>query len=172
MHHDMLGKTDHSNNFTNCDIVRNSNCFIDENRWACFPLMKICDHGSSYEFMVIQQKKNGDAIARYRWSQSVSPYDATFSTTTHANIIAIENIPDNYGGMYPGTYNNSWFFNNSVNGNWFGCGFVDGEYDGGQLPGYAGASIKGTQDVFIRVYSNTFSERNGGVISTTEIKCI
>lgn len=109
MHHDLQGINNEDAWFTVGGVaVRNSNIYIDENRWACFPLINTCDHGDNYELMVIEQEGDqGSKFIRHRWIQTVNPYEATFSTTLHADITAVENIGGGYGGMYPGGENNA-----------------------------------------------------------------
>ena len=170
-HHDMTGSLDDVANhkFTSGDAVRNTNIYLDENRWCCFPLIKTCDHGDNYEFMVIHQNNNNKALEQVRWSQTTSPYDSTFATTTHANITPIENVGSSYGGMYPGGNNNAWYFNNSINGNWYGCGCCYSDWSSGAVPSYNGVTVKYIQDVFIRIYSTNYSERKGDIIIAKEI---
>lgn len=173
MHHDLKGTQNANVRFTSGANVRNSNVYLDENRWSCFPLIKTCDHGTNFELMVVEQEgEESSAFVRHRWIQTVNPYEATYATTTHANITAIENISSSYGGMYPGAENNAWFFNDSVNGDWFGCGLISGGWDNGYVPSYNGSTVKYIQNVYIRVYSANYSERKGGIISAKELKCI
>ena len=173
MHHDLKGTQNANVRFTSGANVRNSNVYLDENRWSCFPLIKTCDHGTNFELMVVEQEgEESSAFVRHRWIQTVNPYEATYATTTHANITAIENISSSYGGMYPGAENNAWFFNNSVNGNWFGCGLISDGWANGYVPSYNGSTVKYIQNVYIRVYSVNYSERKGGIISAKELKCI
>lgn len=79
--------------------------------------------------------------------------------------------------MYPGGENNVWYFNNSVNGNWFGCGLVYSNWGGGYMPAYNGSTVKYIQNVYIRVYSTRYSERKAtffesksGLVIAKEIK--
>lgn len=132
--------------------IRNTFVYESQDVWSACCLMKNVNHGTNYEFLVTQSA-NGGNKTRCRWIQSVSPYEGTFATTTHANITAVENIGASYGGMYAWSENNAWCFNNGNNGNWFGCGNRTNWTDTQMIPGYNGMNVTGEQDLYIRVYS-------------------
>lgn len=132
--------------------IRNTFVYESPDVWSACCLMKNVNHGENYEFLVTQSA-NGGNKTRYRWVQSVNPYDGTFSTTTHDNITAVENISSSWGGMYAFGDNNAWCFNNGVNNNWFGCGNRSNWTDTQMIPGYNGFNVTGEQDLYIRVYN-------------------
>lgn len=134
--------------------IRNTFVYESPDVWSACCLMKTINHGNDYEFLVTQST-NGGSKTRYRWKQTVNPYEGTFATTTHTNITTIENIGSSYGGMYVWSENNAWCFNNGNNGNWFGCGNRS-NWDSSSnlmLPGYNGMNVTGEQDLYIRVYN-------------------
>lgn len=132
--------------------IRNTFVYESQDVWSACCLMKNVNHGTNYEFLVTQSA-NGGNKTRCRWIQSVSPYEGTFATTTHANITAVENIGASYGGMYAWSENNAWCFNNGNNGNWHGCGNRTNWTDTQMIPGYNGMNVTGEQDLYIRVYN-------------------
>ena len=167
-HQDLLNSNTELNKFPSISNCQSSCVFINDNCWSQYPRIKTCDHGTDYEFLVMHQEQSG-SFTKCRWIQTVSPYDATFATTGHSNITVVENINASWGGMFPGSHKNAWFFNNSVDGNWFGSCMGQGcsHYNG--IPSYNGTVILGIQDVYIRVYSATYSEQKSGMILTKEI---
>lgn len=171
-HQDLNGNVNGDNLFDSGYAVRNCSYSINENCWCNYPVIKTCNHGTNYEFLVIQQEGNSKALTRHRWIQTTSPYDSTYSNTLNANITTVSNIGSSYGGMYVGGENNAWYFNNGVDGNWYGCCLIAGNSWNSGIPGYNGVACKYIQDVYIRVYSTIYSERKNDIISTKEIKCI
>lgn len=166
-HHDVASGT----RFSSASDVINKACYISDDAWSCFPVMEQCDHGDSYEFLVVQQASPTGGVACYRWKQSVSPMSATYDQTTYANITPVENVSSPMGGMYATpSYGSAFTFNNGTNGNWYGCGNINAYYGG--LPGYNWVTVKGIQDVFIRVYSGRFREFKTGVSASSSINCI
>lgn len=68
MHQDLQGLTDGSTWFSvGGAAVRNSNVYLNENLWSCFPLINTCDHGDSYEILVVEQEGGeGSKFVRHR----------------------------------------------------------------------------------------------------------
>jgi hypothetical protein len=133
--------------------ARNTHLFVNNTCWCNTLLLKDCDHGDNYEFLVTQQETTAmDTTKRYRWIQDVNPYNASYVLTTHDKITPIENIGDGYGGMYLGGDNNARYFNMGDGGWWYGFGYFGSGWSNG-VPGYDRATCYGLQAVYIRVYS-------------------
>lgn len=172
-HHDMEDGT--GKRFSSQTAVGTTMYYDSPKVWSCFPLINSSNinHGNGYEFLVIESTYTYTAPKRYRWKQSVNPYNATFNDTTYANITPIENIVSPYGGMYyTPTYGCAFCFNNSTNGNWFGCGNVTA-YQGGGCPGRDNTTRYNIQDVYMRIYNpQQLRQFKNGLLSANEIKCI
>ena len=73
------------------------------------------------------------------------------------NVVAIENMNPNYGGLYKLNSNSCLVQANNVSGNWYGaCGSYNSYGIG--IPDANGGSLAGIKDLYIRKYTADSSE--------------
>lgn len=181
MHHDTKKAT---NLFSSGDAALTKSVFKNSDCWCDFPLInEIGLYDSKYEFFLVQEKYNGK-FTRYRWSQTVNPFDATFDNTKYnsSGITQIENMPSTYGGMYKSTSEKTFFnMNNNASSNWYGAigcytawsQTISGTSYAG-IPGFAdsdSAIAAGVVDLWMRIDPDNarYRELRGGVILTNQI---
>lgn len=165
-HHDNKGGTvlfASSDAFETKFVYKNSNC------WSAFHLIKQYGlYNSKYEFMALEQLGTGSEHILRRWSQTVSPFTATYNDVKpgSSNVTHISNMPTMNGGMYK--INSSTYFciTNASNGNWYGA-FGSWTKHGSGIPTFNNSSTAGTFDLYVRVspaVAQKYREFKGGIL--------
>ena len=144
-------------------VYKNSNC------WSAFHLIK--QHGlynNKYEFMALEQLGTGSEHILRRWSQTVSPFTATYNDVKpgSSNVTHISNMPSMNGGMYKLNSNTYFCITNASNGNWYGA-FGSWNKHGSGIPTFNNSSTAGTFDLYVRVspaVAQKYREFKGGIL--------
>ena len=155
--------------FSSSDPFETKFVYKNENCWAAFHLIK--QHGlynSKYEFMALEQLGTGSEHILRRWSQTVSPFTATYNDVKpgSSKVTHISNMPSLNGGMYK--LNSSTYFcvTNASNGNWYGA-FGSWTKHGSGIPTFNNSSTAGTFDLYVRVspdVAQKYREFKGGIL--------
>jgi hypothetical protein len=118
--------------------------------------------------MALEQLGTGSEHILRRWSQTVSPFTATYNDVKpgSSKVTHISNMPSMNGGMYK--LNSSTYFcvTNASNGNWFGA-FGAWSKHGSGIPTFNNSSTAGTFDLYVRVSPavvQKYREFKGGIL--------
>lgn len=128
--------------------------YLDENRWFYASIVNAITN-NKYEFMIKQKTTSSATEAKYRWIQTVNPFNAVFEDVDAADVTKITTSGYSNNASYGGIYklNSSSYFvaNNSNKSNWF-CALGSWSVWNNGIPGYAGAAItSGYLDLYLRI---------------------
>ena len=132
--------------------------YTDVDRWWAMPVVNLITNGK-YEFMIKSMYTTGSTEYKFRWIQTVNPYNAVFADVSSANVTKITTSgysSYSWGGLYK--FNSSTYFctNNGTNGNWWGAVGAWNSHQGG-IPGWISVITTGYQDVYLRVDNQSAS---------------
>jgi hypothetical protein len=134
--------------------------------------------------MAWEQSRNTDNFVIRRWSQTVSPYDATWDNTKpgQTTVTHIENMPSDKGGLYRYKNSNSssssafMVISNSSKSNWYGAFGSTSSWSSGGIAGIPGFSdvVAGDFDLFVRIdpSNEKYREYKQGIVMPNSINII
>ena len=170
------------------NFVYNSNNSGD--CWAAFHLINHLprhkeagetESSAKYEFMAFETINKTDNFKIYRWTQTISPMNATYSNMAPGSGNYQYNtkysIPNGNGGMYrysntnPNKVNYTFLcITNSESSNWYGAFGCQKLHVNG-VPSFEGRSTGGTLNLYMRIDRDklTYREFGGGILLPTSI---
>ena len=142
-----------SNLFASTDSFT-TGVYKNRDMWFNF---QVCNQiTSNWEFLYCQNVTNSSPVIKYRWKQTVNPFNAVWDNVKPASVTRITTTgytDGGNGGLWK--MNSSAFFvvANSSSGNWFGATGCWTAYQGG-IPGYPNTTVtNGCIDIYVRVDS-------------------
>lgn len=114
----------------------------------------ICKSLNKWEFLYIQRSQSNSSPTKYRWIQTKSPFNASWSDVSADKVTRITTTgytDGGYGGFFKinsGTY---FAIANSYSSNWYGATGCWSAWQGG-IPGYPESGVtSGNILVFVRI---------------------
>ena len=148
--------------------------YVKDRIWSNFQLINSETRPSSdYEFLTLQQSSVEGNYDMYRWSQTINPFEATWSDVNPSKVgTTVTRIYPTSGWSNGGMYFANWAavimcFSNSSSSNWYGCG-IRQSLNGG-IPGQNGKVVKGYQLLFMRVADTKSKFTSSKQINVKEI---
>lgn len=141
------------NLFSNTDSFA-TGVYKNKDMWLNF---NVCKSLTSFEFLYVQKSKESDDEVKYRWIQSKSPFEASYSDVAPSAVtrITTEGYTDGgKGGLFYRNSNAYFIIANENSGNWFGATGSWTAHQGG-IPGYPNTvCTTGNISIFVRVDNN------------------
>ena len=126
--------------------------YIDADRWFNVAIVSQIIN-NIYEFMV-KSKTTSDATEnKYRWIQTINPYDAVYEDVDADDITKITTTgysSFSWGGIYKFNSSSYMIANNGTKGNWWGAIGAWNSHQGG-IPGWTNVITTGYEDLYLRV---------------------
>ena len=141
------------NLFSNTDSFA-TGVYKNKDMWFNF---NVCKSLTSFEFLYIQKSKESDDEVKYRWIQSKSPFEASYSDVAPSAVTRITTEGYTDGGMGGLCYRNSnayFIVADTSSSDWWGATGSWASYLGG-VPGYpTNVCTTGSISIFVRVDNN------------------
>lgn len=133
-----------------------SSVYYDSDRWFYVSLInKITNN--TYEFIVKQKSTSTSDEVKYRWVQTVNPFNAVYNDVSPTSTNVTRNTSSGYtvntssGGLLKNNASTFFIIANASNGNWFGAIGSWTAYQGG-IPGFPNTVItSGYMDLYLRI---------------------
>lgn len=136
-------------------VYKNSDMWFNFNR---------CKELNSFEFLYIQRSTANSTPVKYRWVQSKSPFNSSYSDVAPNAVTRVTTsgyTDGGYGGLHRLGTNTYFAVADSNNGDWWGATGCWANYQGG-IPGYpTNVCTSGDIRIFVRVDNTKVKDYRG-----------
>lgn len=141
------------NLFASTDDFTNGCVYKNKDLWFNF---QICNQLSTWEFLYCQNLTITSPTVKYRWIQTVNPYNAVYNDVKPDAVTRITTAgytDGGFGGLRPCSSRTYFGIANDNRDNWYGATGSWTAYSGG-IPGYPNTVVTtGCIDIYVRIDS-------------------